>query len=45
VVVFGASDLDAAVDDRFTVDAILYRIVFISPNRDVDTQAEAIAIE
>jgi hypothetical protein len=45
VVVFGATDLDVAIDDRFTLDGILYRIVFISPNRDVDTQAEAIAIE
>ena len=45
VVVFGACELDVAVDDRFTLDDILYRIVFISPNRDVDTQAEAVAVE
>jgi hypothetical protein len=45
VVVFGASDLDVAVDDRFTMDDVLYRIVFISVNRDVDTQAEAVAVE
>jgi hypothetical protein len=45
VVVFGACELDVAVDDRFTLDGILYRVVFISPNRDVDTQAEAVAVE
>jgi hypothetical protein len=45
VVVFGDTDLDVAVDDRFTVAGVLYRIVFIAPNRDVDTQAEAVAVE
>jgi hypothetical protein len=45
VVVFGASDLDVAVDDRFTEAGVLYRVVFIAPNRDVDTQAEAVAVE
>jgi hypothetical protein len=45
VVVFGATDLDVALEDRFTVDGVLYRVVAIGPNRDVDTQAEAIAIE
>lgn len=45
VIVFGASDLDVAVEDRLTVDGVLYRIVWIAPNRDVDTQAEAVAIE
>lgn len=45
VVIFGATDLDVAVDDRFTEAGILYRVVFISVNRDVDTQAEAVAVE
>ena len=45
VVVFGAPDLDVAVEDRFTVDDVLYRIVSIAPNRDIDTQAEAAAVE
>jgi len=45
VIVFGATDLDVAVDDRFTEAGVLYRIVFISVNRDVDTQAEAVAVE
>lgn len=45
VVVFGASDLDVAIDDRFNDGDVLYRVVFISVNRDVDTQAEAVAVE
>lgn len=45
VVVFGATDLDVAVDDRFTLEDVLYRVVSILPNRDIDTQAEAVAVE
>lgn len=46
VIVFGASDLDIAIEDRFNDDnGTLYRVVFVSVNRDVDTQAEAIAVE
>ena len=45
VVVFGATDLDVAVEDRFTLDDVLYRVVFVSVNRDIDTQAEAVAVE
>lgn len=45
VVIFGATDLDVAVDDRFTEAGVLYRVVFVAPNRDVDTQAEAVAVE
>ena len=45
VVVFGAPDLDVAVDDRFTLEDVLYRVVSILPNRDIDTQAEAVAVE
>jgi len=45
VVVFGAPDLDVAVEDRFTVDGVLYRVDSIAPNRDIDTQAEAVAVE
>ncbi len=45
VVVFGEPDMDIAVDDRFTEAGVLYRVVFISVNRDVDTQAEAVAVE
>jgi hypothetical protein len=45
VVIFGASDLDVELEDRFTEAGILYRVVSIAPNRDVDTQAEAVAVE
>jgi hypothetical protein len=45
VVVFGEPDMDVMVDDRFTEADVLYKIVFIAVNRDVDTQAEAVAIE
>lgn len=45
VVIFGAMDLDILVDDRFTQDEIVYRVVFVSVNRDIDTQAEAVAVE
>lgn len=45
VVVFGAIDLDIAVEDRLTVNEVLYRVVFVSANRDIDTQAEAVAVQ
>lgn len=45
VVIFGATDLDIAVEDRLTVDDVLYRVVFVSVNRDIDTQAEAVAVQ
>lgn len=45
VVVFGAPDLDVQVEDRFTLDGKLYRIVDIAINRDIDTQAAAVAVE
>lgn len=45
VVVFGAPDLDVQVEDRFTLDEKLYRIVGVAPNRDIDTQAAAVAVE
>lgn len=45
VVIFGDCELDVAIDDRFTEADVLYRVVFIAPNRDVDTQAEAVAVE
>lgn len=44
VVIFGAQDLDVAVDDRLTVDGVLYRVVFVAVDRDIDTQAEAVAV-
>ena len=40
-----AREARVAVEDRFTVDGVLYRVVSIAPNRDIDTQAEAVAVE
>lgn len=45
VVLFGAMDMNVRVEDRFTLDEVLYRVVFVAVNRDVDTQAEAVAVE
>ena len=44
VVIFGAPDLDIAVEDRLTLEDVVYRVVFVSVNRDIDTQAEAVAV-
>jgi hypothetical protein len=44
VVIFGDIDLDIAVDDRFTLEEMLFQVVFVSVNRDIDTQAEAVAV-
>ncbi len=45
VVVFGAPELDVQPEDRFTLDGKVYRIVGVAPNRDIDTQAAAVAVE
>jgi hypothetical protein len=45
VIVFGDMSMDVQIDDRFTLDDVIYRIVFVDPNRDIDTQAEAVAVE
>jgi hypothetical protein len=45
IVINGASTLDIAVDDRFTIDNELYRVVFVDPNRTVATFAEAEVVE
>jgi hypothetical protein len=44
VVVLGEPDMDVAVEDRFTHEAVLYRVVFIQPNRLAATLAEAVAV-
>lgn len=41
MLVSGATTLDIAMDDRFTVDGAIYRVTFVRPNRDSGTQAEA----
>jgi hypothetical protein len=45
VVLLGALTANIQVDDRFTVDNILYRVNFIQPNRSVATLAEAIVVQ
>ncbi len=39
VLVLGATTLDIAIDDRFTVAGVLYRVIFVQP----DTRAAKIA--
>ena len=43
--VVGDTDLNIAVDDRFTDNGILYRVYFVRPNQDVMVAAEAEAVE
>jgi hypothetical protein len=45
VIVSGAIDLDIQAEDRFNLDGVLYRIVFVQPNRTMSTVAEATAVE
>ena len=45
VVVLGATTLDVQVDDRFTVEGLLYQVTFVRPNRRVAVVAEAEAVE
>lgn len=40
IIVCGAPDMDVQLDDRFTLEASVYRIRFVRPNRDAGTQAE-----
>ncbi len=45
ILVVGATDLDIQKDDRFNALNGLYRVTFVRPNRQIDTQAEAELIE
>lgn len=45
VFILGEPDMDVAVDDRLTYSGVLFRIVFIQPNRLACTIAEAVAVE
>lgn len=45
VVILGEPDMDIAVDDRLTYNNVLFRVVFVQPNRLAATIAEAIAVE
>jgi len=41
LLVLGSVSLDIQVDDRFTVNGQLYRVVHVQPNRMAGTTAEA----
>jgi|WetSurMetagenome_2_1015567.scaffolds.fasta_scaffold123792_3 hypothetical protein len=41
MLISGAPTLNIALDDRFTLSGVLYRVRFVRPNRDTGTQAEA----
>jgi hypothetical protein len=45
IVVMGGVDFDVQAQDRFTVDGMLYRIIFVRPNRMAAVTAEAEAVE
>jgi len=45
VFILGEPDMDIAVEDRLTYGDILFRVVFIQPNRLAATIAEAVAVE
>lgn len=45
VVVLGSTGLDIQSGDRFTIGGVLYRVIFIRPNRTVATMAECEAVE
>ena len=45
VFILGEPDMDIAVDDRLNYGGVLFKVVFIQPNRLAATIAEAIAME
>jgi hypothetical protein len=45
VFILGEYDMDIAVEDRLTYGGVLFRVVFIQPNRAPGTIAEAVAVE
>src|SRR5688572_21054890 len=45
VFILGEPDMNVAIDDRLTYGEIVYRVVFIQPNRLAATIAEAVAVE
>lgn len=44
MVILGEKDMDIAVEDRFTLGGQLCRVVFIQPNRQAATIAEAVVV-
>lgn len=45
VIVLGEHDMNIQPEDRFNHDGLLYRVVFIQPNRLAATLAEAVVVE
>lgn len=45
VIVMGGVDFDVEVNDDFTEEGTLYRVVFVRPNRDFAVTAECIAMQ
>lgn len=45
VFILGEPDMDIAIDDRLNYGNILFRVVFVQPNRLACTIAEAVAVE
>jgi len=45
VFILGEPDMNIAIDDRLNYGGVLFRVVFVQPNRLAATIAEAIAVE
>jgi hypothetical protein len=45
VLISGAVDMNVQVDDRCTIGGVMYQVVFVRPNRDAATMAEAEQVE
>jgi hypothetical protein len=46
VIVLGGVDFDVQVEDRFNdANGILYRVIFVNPNREMAVTAEAAAVQ
>lgn len=45
VFILGEPDMNIAIDDRLNYGGVLFRVVFIQPNRLACTIAEAVAVE
>jgi hypothetical protein len=45
VFILGEPDMDIAIDDRLTYGGVLFKVVFVQPNKLAATIAEAIAVQ
>lgn len=41
----GAPGLEIQVEDRATIDGVLYRVSFVRPEREIQTTAELVVVE